>query len=85
MGLGKKEQRHRCPISFIFAPITIILAPTGAVYFYSGHVQIELYTKEKNIEAEAALESAMSEIFWTKTETYLESEKCWQVLYEIEV
>ena len=57
----------------------------GAVYFYSGHVQIELYTKEKNIEAEAALESAMSEIFWTKTETYLESEKCWQVLYEIEV
>lgn len=60
-------------------------AADGGVYAKINHVQIELYTKLKDQEAEDKVEEALSSFFWEKTETYLDSEKCYQILYEIEV
>ena len=57
----------------------------GVVYQPIDHVQIELYTKDKNPEAEGRVESALSSIFWEKSETYIDTEQCYQILYEVEV
>lgn len=57
----------------------------GGVYFSASAVDIELMTKEKDPAAEARLEAALSGIHWEKSETYIESQQCFQILYEIEV
>lgn len=60
-------------------------AADGGVYCKINHIQIELYTKLKDPEAEDKVEKALSSLFWDKTETYIDTEKCYQILYEIEV
>lgn len=55
------------------------------VYYPIAHYQIELYTRCKDPEAEGKVEQALSSYFWEKTETYLDTERCFQILYEVEV
>lgn len=55
------------------------------VYHRINHMQIELYTKLKDPEAEDKVEQALSSLYWEKTETYIDTEECYQILYEIEV
>lgn len=57
----------------------------GRVYYPIRHLKAELYTKLKNPEAEGKVEKALSSIFWEKSETYIESEQCYQITYEMEV
>ena len=57
----------------------------GTVYAPVDHLQIELYTEQKEPQTEEKVESALSSLFWQKTETYIESEQCYQIMYEIEV
>ena len=47
--------------------------------------QVELYTKTKDPTSEALIEGLLDahEIYWDKTETYIDSEGLYQVLYEI--
>ena len=47
--------------------------------------QVELYAKTKDPTSEALIEGLFdaNEIFWDKTETYIDSEGLYQVLYEI--
>lgn len=60
-------------------------AADGVVYYQVDSVQIELYTKYKDPETEAKVEKALAPHFWDKTETYLTDERCYQIIYEIEV
>lgn len=60
-------------------------AADGAVYCRITQVQVELYTKLKDPDTEKKVESALHSFFWEKTETYLSTERCFQILYEIEV
>ncbi len=60
-------------------------AADGVVYYPVKRMQVELYTKLKDPETEGKVEAALSSFFWEKTETYLSTEKCYQILYEIEV
>lgn len=55
------------------------------VYQKINHIQVELYTKLKDPELEDKVEQALSSFFWNKTEEYIDSERCYQILYEIEV
>lgn len=57
----------------------------GGVYHQADHIQIELYTRFKDPGSEDKVEQALSSFYWEKTETYIDSEKCYQILYEIEV
>lgn len=57
----------------------------GFVYIPINHIQIELYTKLKEPATEDKVEQALSSLFWEKTETYIDTERCYQILYEIEV
>ena len=62
-------------------------AADGIAYFKVMQVDIELYTDEKSPETEAQLEALLdgAGLFYDKTETYIESEKLYEVLYELEV
>lgn len=57
----------------------------NAVYYPISHLQIELYTNLKDPETEDNVEKALSSLFWEKSEYYIDSEQCYQIIYEIEV
>ena len=55
------------------------------VHSQADNYQVELYTKTKDPAVEALIEGLFDadEIYWDKTETYIDSEGLYQVLYEI--
>ena len=57
------------------------------VYATFETLHLELYTDEKNPELEAKVEAVFSkhELFWNKTEVWIESEKLYEVLYTMSV
>ncbi|MNC63725.1 hypothetical protein D3C75_1138710 [compost metagenome] len=57
------------------------------VYKKIDNVQIELYTNKKDLPAETTLENVLDAngIVYDSTETYIESEKLFQKLYEVRV
>lgn len=62
-------------------------AADGIAYFKINQLDIELYTNLKQPELEEAIEVVLLKygIFYGKTETWIESEKLYEVLYEMEV
>ena len=59
----------------------------GIVYHCIQSVQIELYTDLKDPALEAVVEKALADagIYWERSETYIESERCWETIYSVEV
>ena len=59
----------------------------GRVYFKINEVHIELYTDLKDPELEQKLEDIFDDasIFYNKTETWIDSEKLYEVLYSFEM
>ena len=54
-------------------------------YWPVSSARIELYTDKKDLEAEGKVETALYDIPYEKSETYIDSEKLFQIIYEIEV
>lgn len=75
------------PFVCYHTPYSANFAADGVAYATINHVNVELYTKVKDPAAEGKVEAALTGagIYWEKSETYLEDEKCFQILYEIEV
>ena len=57
----------------------------NGVYLPVIGIRIELYTKKKDLAAEAKIEEALAGIPWESFETYIDAEKLYQIVYEIEV
>ncbi len=53
------------------------------VHYSAQNWQIELYTAKKDPATEQLVEAALSEVYWDKSESKIESEGLFQVLYEI--
>ena len=62
-------------------------AADGTVYFKINRLHIEIYTDLKQPELEESVEAVLLKngIFYSKTETWIESEKLYEVLYGMEV
>ena len=62
-------------------------AADGVVYHKINELDIELYTDKKDTKTENAIEAVLDEhgLFYQKTEVWLEDEKLYEVLYEMEV
>lgn len=62
-------------------------AADSKVYLKRDNYQVELYTDKKDIALEEKLEGIFDAygLVYDKTETYLESEKLLEVLYEIQM
>lgn len=59
----------------------------GAAYFKANQIHIELYTDEKDLAVEQSVEAVLDKhgIFYDRTETWIESEKLYEVLYYFEL
>ena len=59
----------------------------GAVYFKISEVRLELYTDTKDLSLEQAVEAVLDRhgLFYDKSETWIESEKLYEVLYFFEL
>ena len=75
-------------------PFTIFLSPgentfgaDNLMYFSFKQLNIELYTDEKSPETEERVEEVLLQhnLYYTKSETWIESEKLYEVLYDLEV
>lgn len=60
-------------------------AADGTVYHSSKVIHVELYTEKRDLEIEKAVEAVLSAFFYEKTAIYLDDEKCYEILYELEV
>ena len=60
-------------------------AADNSVYLDVDSFDVELYTKEKDPSVEATLEAALSSFVWEKTETYIDTERCYQIVYSFEL
>lgn len=59
-------------------------AADGKVYYKINEVHLELYTDTKDLSVEQKLEDLLDEhsIFYEKSETWIDSEKLYEVLYQ---
>ena len=59
----------------------------GKVYYRISEVRVELYTDFKALASEQKIEDALDAagIFYNKTETWIDSEKLYEVLYSFEM
>lgn len=75
------------PFVCYHSPYTNNFTADGVTYAIINHINVELYTQVKDPGTEGKVEAALTGagIYWEKSETYLEDEKCFQILYEIEV
>ena len=73
-------------ICFLF-PGSGNFAADDVVYMEFSNLNIELYTDEKDPELEDRVEAVLNahEIFWNKSEVWIESEKLYEVLYQMTV
>lgn len=55
------------------------------VYHVIQNADVELYTAKKDVQTEAALEAVFAEndLVWEKSETYLDDESCYEIIYSI--
>ena len=62
-------------------------AADGRVYFKLNEVRIEMYTDFKDLDLESRVESVLDghEIFYNKSETWIQSEKLYEVMYAFEM
>ena len=62
-------------------------AADGKVYFKMNEVRIEMYTDFKDLNLESRVEGVLDghEIFYNKSETWIQSEKLYEVMYAFEM
>lgn len=62
-----------------------VLRADGAVYHTWGTCEALLFTALKTPGLERQVEQALRELPWTKYERYNDTERCYEITYEIEV
>ena len=62
-------------------------AADGKVYFKMNEVRIEMYTDFKDLDLESRVEGVLDghEIFYNKSETWIQSEKLYEVMYSFDM
>jgi hypothetical protein len=75
------------PFICYLLPASDNFSADGGVYFRKSEVHIELYTNLKDLTQEFAVESVLDAhgIFYNKTETWIEREKLYEVMFIFEL
>lgn len=75
------------PYIVFYYPSSSNMAADDKVYQRVDSLNIELYTPVKSFEDEAAVEAVLdsNNLVWDKTETYIDSEHMYEVLYQTEI
>lgn len=80
-----EDEAPALPFICFYTPNANNFGADNKVLFSATHYMIELYTEFKDPVSEALIESALADVFYTKSETYISDEKCHEIVYEIEV
>lgn len=75
------------PFICYLIPSSDNFAADGKVYFKMNEVRIEVYTDFKDLNLESRVEGVLDghEIFYNKSETWIQSEKLYEVMYSFEM
>ena len=75
------------PFIWYLIPGTNNFSADGVAYYKINQFNIELYTDLKDLSLERKIEEALDEasIFYNKSETWIESESLYEVLYTFEM
>ncbi len=75
------------PFLVWYLPGSDNFAADGRVYFRIDKLNLELYTDQKDFALEEKVEHMLSDagLYWNKTESFLDEEQMYEVLYEMEV
>ena len=75
------------PFLIFLSPGESTFSADNIAYFSMKKLNIELYTDRKSPDVEEMVEKILKqyEIYFVKTETYIDSEKLYELLYEAEV
>lgn len=73
------------PFICYLSPGTNNFAADDTVYLEIDRITVELYTRYRDQESEDKVEAALSSFVWDKDINYIDSERCYQINYEIEV
>jgi len=82
-----EKEAPALPFICFFTPNANTFGADNKVYYQSNVFRVELYTLKKSESTETIVESALANngIFYRKATEYIESEKCFMTVYEIEV
>jgi len=71
------------PFAVYYHPESTNFGADNIVWSRADTVYLELYTDKKDIETENIIEKALMQngIYWDKSETWIDSEKLYEVLY----
>lgn len=77
----------KTPFICYLLPNSNNFAADGRVYHRKSKVRIELYTNKKNPKIEAQVQDALDKhgIFYNQTETWISSERLYEVLFSFEI
>lgn len=80
-------ESEKPPFLVYLYPRAANFAADGIAYYKKDCMQIELYTNKKDIRLEERIEAVLDKygLFYSKSETWISSEKLYEVLYETEV
>lgn len=75
------------PYTVYYYPNTDNFGADDKVYTKISSLNVELYTAKKSPAIEAQVEAVLEShnLFWNKTEAFLDSENMYEVLYEMEI
>ncbi len=75
------------PFLLLLSPGENTFGADNLMYISFKRLHIELYTDEKSPEAEERVEEVLHQhnIYYTKSETWIQSEILYEVLYQLEV
>lgn len=57
----------------------------GRVYYNYDDVRVELYIDHRDRVLEGKVETALAGFHWKKDVEYLDTERCYEIIYEVEV
>lgn len=82
-----KDEAPALPYITFFESGSDNFGADNKVYSKHNRYSVELLCLQKDPDAEAAVEAALdaNELYWEKTEVYLEDEKCFEIIYDLEV
>lgn len=80
-------ERVDTPFLVYLYPQATNFSADGIAYYKKDRLSIEVYTDKKDIQLEDKVEAVLDKygFFYAKSETWISSEKLYEVLYETEV
>lgn len=75
------------PFICFFYPNSADMKADDSNYQKIEHLVIELYTDTKDLDAEEAVETVLAnnDMVWTRSETSIDAERMYEVVYEMDV